>query len=360
MAGTPQPRTDEGTRAGRSVYSNPHSQEFLSTSGPPSGPPEAPPLPQRFGHDIDTVRLRIPGPHSEETLEGPYSCNSDYTRGGEWLRSSARIRNLMLSASPGKLTIKGSVAKFANGTNAAPFDHGRLDDVFSEICAALPTIDHARLMDAEVTRLDFGANVPFPHRIPQLFDAVVCPSGRRLVRESPHSMRIETTRHVLTMYDKRKEQKKKKDGAVSEVYGSQPLVRVERRLMREVSKALDMPVTVATLLDPSFFARLGELLVEAVEEVPFETRAPWVPVSTPRELTKALARWGLADLGVNYVLAMIESDKDRGFLTKAHQAAALRKALRDLAGETREAAVVDLGREFVAALRAVVGLPAST
>ena len=344
MAYVPDLRTDMP-----SAYGNPHSGHILS--GADGASAAAGPL----GHDIDTVHFRIDGSFGQDCLRGLDDYGMFMGDTGAWLHSRARHRNVRLQASPSSVRGQGSLSVLTMGSNATPFDHDLLAHALADLAAAL-AVDFDELAAASVRRLDVGANVPLDRPVAHVTGTMVHPPRRRLVSYGTGSAAVVTDRRQVFVYDKRAEQKAKKHGHVSAAYGTGPLARIEHRLMNRVDDQLHRPVTLGALLDPEFFADLGRQLVAEAEALRFEPAVPWKMCARTSELTLWLAGHGIERVGgLNSVLDAIEESKNQGVAT-TDQARALRRKAHTIAEAARADDPDDVGREFVDAVRAAVGL----
>ena len=330
------------------AYSNPHSgwnPSPVSEQAASGGP---------FGHDIDTVHFRVDGSFDQDCLSGLDKHEMLMGDTGSWLYSTARYRNIRLTASPSSIRGCGSLAVLTMGSNATPFDHHLLAVALGDFSAALG-IDSDILLAGSLRRLDVGANVPLSRPVAEVTGAMVRPPRRRLVTHGPASVEVVTHRHRFAVYDKRAERKAKKGGHVSPVYGPGPVARVESRHMSRVDDQLRRPVTLGSLLDPAFFDDLGRRLIADTHALCFEPSVPWKMLSLPSELGDWLAAQGMERVGgLEAVLEIIEESKRQG-VAVGHQPRALRKKARTIAEAARADDPEDVGREFVAAVRTAVG-----
>ena len=310
----------------------------------PDGPPT--------GHDLDTVRLRLDGSFGPDFLHGFDDYTETYGDVG-WLSSHGRSRNLVLAVTPSKLSVKGSLASFVSGTNAAPFDHGTLVAGLEELAGDLG-LQLSVLLLARVMRLDVGVNVPWSGPVDEVTGALVAVPPERLQPRGPRaSTAVGHTTRELYVYDKRAERGRR---PVDPVYGDGPLMRVELRYLKKVDRQLKRSVTLGTLCDPSFYGELGRRLEAAADAAPFRRGARPRAARTKTELIDTYAALGLAATGGPHAaLSAIETDRRAGRLgdgsAGTKRAYTLRgevERLRTLDGVAHE---VDVASDFRRAVR---------
>lgn len=320
-----------------------------------------------FGHDVDTVHLRIDGSFGRGVLHGLDDYTETLDAGGGWLKTTARKGNMRITATPSSIRIKGSLAVLLSGTNAAPFDHTAVLPVlrralrdFERVVMSVGGTICDGLLSAAVTRLDFGINVALGKEVgdvERVVSAMTAGRPARLVPHRPHSAEVVLTTRRLAVYDKRRERGRR---PVDEAYGDGPVARVELRLVKDVARQLGRPsLTLRDLLDPGLFAELGRRLVEEVDGTPFRRTVRFPDVQTPTALRDACAALGVETAGgPDAVRAAVDAERASGRLGEGKRgtdrASALRREVDRIWTHTGVAVEADVGAAFRSAVRRAV------
>lgn len=310
--------------------------------------------PTACGHDIDTIALRIDEPLDPSVLRH-LDHYEEHQGDIGWLRSTARIRNLYLTATASSLRIRNGLATFISGTNAAPFDHGAVLPAFAEIADAIG-LPLSSVLDGRVTVLHVGVNVPVTVPVEAITGSMEAIPPYRLSDRGRASTEVGHTTRGLYVYDKRAERGQR---SVHPCYGDNPLARVEHRFKRKLDAQFGRPVTAGLLCDRSFYEELGDHLIEAVDAQPFRRRPRIGSPQTPTELYKAYARLGIETAGgFDAALKAVDVDLRTGSLgeneSAANRASRLRTCLRGLRVCPEYSEPLDIAAEFRRAVRVAV------
>ena len=304
------------------------------------------------GHDIDTVHLRLDGSFGPDLLQG-FDDYSECVGDVGWLWSKAQCRNLRLMVTPSALRIRGSMAVFVSGTNAAPFEHLALLPALADLARDLGLSD---LLLARVMRLDTGVNVPWQGPIEEVVGALTAVPPVRLVPFRPASAAVSLTTRQLAIYDKRAERGQR---PVDPSYGDGSLMRVELRYIKDVDRQLGRPVTLGLLCARTFYGELGGRLVAEAEGVQFQRTGRFPGAEVPTDRRDAYAALGIAaNGGVEAAYSAVEVDRQSGHLgdgTKAtRQAYAHRRMIDRIWTQSGAAEEINIGPAFREAVQRAV------
>ena len=310
--------------------------------------------PTACGHDIDTVALRIYEPIEPSVLR--HLDHYEERRGDiGWLRSTARLRNLHLTATASGLRIRNGLAAFISGTNAAPFDHDAVLPAFAEIADAVG-LPLSSVLAGRVTVLHVGVNVPVTVPVEAITGSMVAIPPSRLSARGRASTEVGHTTRGLYVYDKRAERGRR---GVHPCYGDGPLSRVEHRYKKKLDVQFGRPVTAGRLCDRSFYEELGVRLVEATDALAFRRPSRIGAPQTPTELYRAYAHLGIeAAGGFEAALDAVGLDLRTGKLGEneaaTNRASRLRTCLRGLRVCPEHSEPLDIAVEFRRAVHAAV------
>ena len=265
------------------------------------------------------------------------------TEDGE-VREHARLRNLSVNSSASGTRIKGSLAVYSQGANLP-------DLPFPQVAPALASIELdlglplGALLDARVTRLDIGANLPVSRPVEE-YTAALRPPPRHTEVRVRDTAYFKTETRELALYDKIAEAIRR-GTPIPEAFRDTHGLRYELRL-RRVSRELGRLVTAGMLAEPAFQEELRAEWLRRFDTVRF---APAVRIERPvdvKGLREELAARGVeATGGTAAAVHAVRVAEASGVLTRHQRYAQTRwlealapagaVAMADVAAELREA-----------------------
>lgn len=299
-------------------------------------------------HSYDTVNIHIDAQVTPAVMHGLDGFAETYGDDA-LLRATGWLRNLRVTVTESGTRVAGSIAVFTYGTNAVPFDFDDVGVTLDEVAHALG-LPLGDVLSARVSRLDIGLNIPLDRPVREVVSSLVALPRTQLQTYGPGSAVIKTMTRELAFYDKGAESSKRKLD-VSPSYGDGPLLRVELRYTRQVSRQFSQPVTVGLLADRAFYDEAGNRLASAVEAVPFRPVLRITCPTTVPALRESLAALGTeAAGGAGAVISAIGTAHDVGLLS-ASQASRQRSWLRGLGTDPALAVESALTAALKAAVR---------
>lgn len=162
---------------------------------------------------------------------------------------SGFLGDLKITARPHSVRIsQGSLCKWHLGDNYQTLDRRETQEAIEHLSDTL----HLPMNEAEVTRLDFGTNLPMRHPVSVYFEHL---GALRYYKrtESSDGLYYWGNGKVLCFYDKNRE-RQEAGATIPELYAGRNVLRYEIRYKKRLPKHFNRPsLTAADLYDRAFF-----------------------------------------------------------------------------------------------------------
>lgn len=193
-------------------------------------------------------------------IDNPTRVIDDAT--GEIGGLSGSKRNLRVREYTWGLSIEGSLVKWLHqGSNLYELSLADAGHAIRQISDELKT----DLLEASVTRLEFGTNIRLQNSVPRYFALLGDMPNRQRDPLSRSSLyyrrRTKKDTESLVFYDKI-EEARKHEIDIPEEFADANIMRVELRFNKCLNRQLRQPVYGKTLLDESFFLELRNRLID--------------------------------------------------------------------------------------------------
>lgn len=180
---------------------------------------------------------------------------------------SGSKRNLRVREYTWGLSIEGSLCKWLHdGSNLYDMSFDDAGHAISQISNELQT----NLLDASVTRLEFGANIVLNNTVSQYFQILGDMPNRQRDPLSHTSLyyrrRTKKDTESFVFYDKLAEARKHDLPVPDELSGAN-VMRIELRYDRYLNRQFKQPVYGKTLLEYSFYQELKNRLIESYSSI---------------------------------------------------------------------------------------------
>lgn len=297
---------------------------------------------------VDTVTLHVPEAATldlAERLEASRAAQNLGTRRGK----AGQLLGLQCRLTGHDVFLTGSLSRLVHGSNAraaSPDDIARvLGLIADELGVALSTV-----LDARVYRLDVAANLVVSRAPADYLPALVHVPRAARNQWTPTSLAFVNKTRQLSFYDKLAEITAK-GGEVPEALQGLNVLRYELKLMRQLTKVFDGPVTAVDLTTPDFQARLSQVWFARYQTVRTE---PVVELGEPKTipaLTSSLARLGIASVGQPRVIAALDGLRAAGAVS-ADMRGKMRRRVGELMTNPAYVTESDVAVELAAAVLA--------
>lgn len=291
--------------------------------------------------DYDYVRARWHGILSPSARDAFPDAETAFDRDGApvWIGYLGRHgRDFRVRQKYDLVRIEGSTHKAALGESVGV--HGPAEiGAFLGGLAGRMGVDPDRLLEAEVSRLDLGANLPVPRPVAE-YVRLTAPPPRTFQRyRRPGSVAFGNTSRQLILYDKvakvRRTERRRGVALLPPEMAGRNVLRAELRVER-VKPTFGGPVTLGALCDPDFYERAAGEWSRRFSEMPLDGGGLSLDPGGPFPRTVPELRDGLAAVGVaasggaSAVVGRIDDERSRGALG-ANPASRMRGWVRGLA-----------------------------
>ena len=194
----------------------------------------------------DTVGMVVSAPGALETVP----CYLDDVAAHDYNGVpvvTGHLGNLSVTVSDDRVKVSHSLARWYLGNNGKTMTRG---DVERAVEALSDTL-HLPMCDAMVTRLDVATNLMMLHPVSTYLEHLGEMKGAQRLHQ-PDALYYTTKGGCLTIYDKVKEQRAKRE-PVPELYRGRQVLRMERRYTGRLPHQLGQVVTGASLYNEAFY-----------------------------------------------------------------------------------------------------------
>ncbi len=244
---------------------------------------------------------------------------------------TGRLDNLYVRYHPaGVLGVNGSLPVYLKDSNVETTLRYEIREAARHLASRLGFDPHR----ARVYRMDLAATMEMPRPVAEYLPVLSAPPRFTTTIHPGETVTFSTKSRSLSFYNK---------GRTTGVSGN--LLRFEVKLKKRLKERFHRAVVLSDLYDAEFFALMVECWKDAYALVRKLRRPVLLPVSTPRQLERELARAGLQAAGGEQAVTGIVGGWDLG-----RSVYPLRRCIRELAGSGASHADVDLIEELDAAI----------
>jgi hypothetical protein len=254
---------------------------------------------------------------------------------------NGHFNNFLASLSNTKLCLTGSIPKYLNGDNVSECQFSDYSDAIEKLSDEL----HLFMMEAKVTRLDFGLNIKTSFK-PFTYYSLLCecsPYDRSIVKKD--TLYYKSDRRTLIFYDKAKESNKK---GISLEKLPENLLRYEIRFLNKLKEQFKMSViTAKTLSDKEFFSMVAERCYKEYLNLPKRREINHLPlIRSPKDIERFLSTLGLYTIGFDNMNEHLENSKNAGAICSRANFSRCKNKLKELISRKTITVDSDLIMEF--------------
>lgn len=243
----------------------------------------------------------------------------------DWLIYSGHLKNLKVSVTKRRVSIKGSLAKYYLGDNIQTLTRQDTEKAIEQLSKEL----NLPLEKAVVTRIDLAHNFIMKHEPKAYYNLLG--ETRYLKRYvKPNSLYYENSNRTRVFYDKPLQLKFAKE-EIPEIWKDKNVLRYEIRYSKRLSNQLKEPeLLVSTLFKESFYIKLVKQYIsdfKSIHKVP-EVNLNFESLTSPKDFFDQLIVMKIDELGDERVMELIEELRARNTFEKSEYYSRIKRDIR--------------------------------